>query len=359
LLNLPRISETMIKVAIAGIGNCSSSFIQGIEFYKDKQETKGFVRREIGNYLISDVKVVGAIDVDKRIVGKDVSEAIFSGSNSAERFAAVPNYDVKVAKGSVLDGVAAHMKGSFQTDDNEQSVNVAAYLQEVEAEFLICYLPVGSDKAAKFYAEEALKAGVGFINAIPVFICSQPEWSNRFKEAGLVCAGDDIKSQFGATYLNRVLVESLMYRGFNIDNLYQLNVGGNTDFENMIDESRLESKRISKTSAVSSLFEEGKAPALRIGPSDYVPHLKDSKICYINVNGTQFGNQKFELELKLKVEDSPNSAGVMLDVVRLAKVAKDKGLSGNIPVVSSFGFKSPEDRISETEILTKIEEFLA
>lgn len=348
----------MIKVAIAGIGNCASSFIQGIEFYKDEAETKGFVRNKVGQYLIKDVRVVGAIDVDKRLIGKDISDAIFSGSNTAERFSDVPSSGVKVVKGPVMDGVADHMKDSFQVDDGQPPVDVAAYLKDVEAEFLICYLPVGSEQAAKHYAEEALKAGVGFINAIPVFICSQPEWSDKFKNAGLVCAGDDIKSQFGATYLNRVLVESLMHRGFTINDLYQLNVGGNTDFENMIDESRLQSKRISKTSAVTSLFKEGAAPSLRIGPSDYVPHLKDSKVCYININGTQFGNQKFELELKLKVEDSPNSAGIMIDVVRLAKVASDKGLAGNIPVISSFGFKSPADKLNETTILHRMDEFL-
>ncbi len=349
----------MIKIAIAGVGNCASSFIQGIEFYKDDTETKGFVRNSISKYQIRDVQVVGAIDVDHRLIGKDISEAIFAGSNTAEKFAEVPTKGVKVVKGSVLDGVAPHMHKSFQVDENQKSVDVAAYLKEVEAEFLICYLPVGSENAAKYYAEEALEAGVGFLNAIPVFICSRPEWSNRFKEAGLVCAGDDIKSQFGATYLNRILVENLLTRGFSINDLYQLNVGGNTDFENMIDETRLQSKRISKTSAVSTLFKEGEEPALRIGPSDYVPHLKDSKICYININGTQFGNQKFELELKLRVEDSPNSAGVMLDVVRLAKVAKDKGLSGNIPVVSAFGFKSPADKLSEITIQKMMEEFLA
>jgi myo-inositol-1-phosphate synthase len=302
---------------------------------------------------------VGAIDVDSRLIGKDISEAIFAGSNTAVKFSEVPDKGVKVVKGPVLDGVAAHMSHSFVVDDAQPPVDVAAYLKEIEAEFVICYLPVGSDKAAKFYAEQALKANVGFINAIPVFICSTPEWSNKFKAAGLVCAGDDIKSQFGATYLNRVLVESLINRGFYIDDLYQLNVGGNTDFENMIDESRLQSKRISKTSAVNTLFNGVNEPALRIGPSDYIPHLKDSKICYININGTQFGNQKFELELKLKVEDSPNSAGIMLDVVRLAKVAKDKGLSGNIPVISSFGFKSPADKISETNILKMMEDFLS
>ncbi len=349
----------MIKVAIAGVGNCASSFIQGISFYKNDSETKGFVRKQIGDYQIKDVQIVGAIDVDKRLVGLDVAQAIFAGSNTAEKFSDVPEYGVKVVKGHTLDGVAPHMHDSFQVDENQAPIDIVQYLKDTEAEFLICYLPVGSEKAAKFYAEAALEAGVGFINAIPVFICSQPEWSDRFKQAGLVCAGDDIKSQFGATYLNRILVEGLMNRGFNIDNLYQLNVGGNTDFENMIDESRLQSKRISKTSAVTTLFKEGEAPALRIGPSDYVPHLKDAKICYINVNGTQFGNQKFELELKLKVEDSPNSAGVMLDVVRLAKVAKDKGLSGNIPVVSAFGFKSPADRLNETETLRMLDEFLA
>lgn len=349
----------MIRVAIVGVGNCASSLIQGIEFYKNENELKGFVRHHIGPYQIKDVRIVGAIDVDKRIVGKDIADAIFAGSNSAAKFSDVPNKGVKVVKGQVLDGVAPHMHNSFQVDEGQKPVDVAAYLKEIEAEFLICYLPVGSEKAAKFYAEEALKAGVGFLNAIPVFICSQPEWSDRFKKAGLICAGDDIKSQFGATYLNRVLVESLMNRGFSIDNLYQLNVGGNTDFENMIDETRLQSKRISKTSAVTTLFEEDKAPELRIGPSDYIPHLKDAKICYINVNGTQFGNQKFELELKLKVEDSPNSAGVMLDVVRLARVAKDKGLAGNVPIVSSFGFKSPADKYGETKILSMMDEFLA
>lgn len=348
----------MIKVAIVGIGNCASSFVQGIQFYKNEAETKGFVRKQIGPYLIKDVEIVGAIDVDKRLVGQDVAEAIFTGSNTAAQFTNVPSWGVPVVKGPVLDGVADHMGNSFQVDESQEPLDIAAYLKEVGAEFLLCYLPVGSDKAAKFYASEALKAGVGFINAIPVFICSQKEWSDKFKAAGLVCAGDDIKSQFGATYLNRVLVESMMNRGFAIENLYQLNVGGNTDFENMIDESRLQSKRVSKTSAVSSLFKEGEEPELRIGPSDYVPHLKDAKICYINVNGTQFGNQRFELELKLKVEDSPNSAGIMIDVVRLARVAKDKGMCGNIPVVSAFGFKSPADKLNETAILSGIEDFL-
>ncbi|MBV6647471.1 MAG: inositol-3-phosphate synthase [Cyclobacteriaceae bacterium] len=348
----------MIKVAIVGIGNCCSSLLQGIEYYKNESNTSGFVQYAIKDYRIGDVKVVGAIDVDKRKIGKDISEAIFTSPNRARKFADVPSQGVPVVKGPVLDGVAQHMHDSFQVDDSQQTEDIAAYLKRVEAEFLVCYLPVGSEEAVKFYASEAIKAGVGFLNAIPVFICSTQEWSDKFKDAGLVCAGDDIKSQFGATYLNRILVENFQKRGFHIDNLYQLNVGGNTDFENMIDESRLISKRISKSSAVNTLFAEGEAPKLRIGPSDFVPHLNDTKICYINVNGTQFGDQPYELELKLKVEDSPNSAGVMLDVIRLAKVGKDKGMTGNISVASSFGFKSPMDKRRETEISQLLEEFL-
>lgn len=319
------------------------------------------IQPSIGNYTAKDVQIVGAIDVDKRLIGQDVSKAIFMGSNTATKFCDVPNLGVKVVKGNVLDGVAAHMTESFQVDPSQESVNVVEYLKSVGAESAICYLPVGSEQAAKFYAQACLDAGVSFINAIPVFICSTKEWDAKFKAAGIPCAGDDIKSQFGATYLNRVLVESLMKRGFHIDNLYQLNVGGNTDFQNMIDESRLESKRISKTNAVSTLYTSKgmESPALRIGPSDYVPHLGDNKICYINVNGTQFGDVPFELELKLKVEDSPNSAGIMIDVVRYVRVARDKGMSGTVPAISSFGFKSPIETIGEQEILDNLKTFLA
>jgi len=348
----------MIKVVIIGVGNCASSFVQGIQFYKKNPETKGYVSEKIGPYLIKDVQVVGAIDVDKRIVGADISEAIFKGSNNAVKFCEVPKTGINVVKGPVLDGVADHMREQFQVDESQTPVDVTSYLKNTKADFAICYLPVGSEEAAKFYANVCLEAGVGFINAIPVFICSTKSWSDRFAAKGLLCAGDDIKSQFGATYLNRILVEGLIQRGFTIDNLYQLNVGGNTDFENMIDESRLQSKRISKTSAVNSLFNGDKLPDLRIGPSDFIPHLKDSKICYININGKQFGDQPFELELKLKVEDSPNSAGIMLDVVRLLQVAKDKGLKGNIPAISSFGFKSPADKHPEVVISEMLKDFL-
>jgi len=351
----------MIKTVIIGVGNCASSLVQGIEYYKSHKAGVGMIRQSIAGYEAKDIQIVGAIDVDKRLVGQDLSNAIFSGSNTATKFCEVPHLGVPVVKGPVLDGVAKHMTESFQVDDAQQPVNVAEYLKSVGAESAICYLPVGSQQAATNYATECLKAGVSFINAIPVFICSTPEWDAKFKAAGIPCAGDDIKSQFGATYLNRVLVESLMERGFSVDNLYQLNVGGNTDFQNMLDESRLESKRISKTAAVSTLYEKKgvKTPDLRIGPSDYVPHLGDHKICYINVNGRQFGDVPFELELKLKVEDSPNSAGIMIDVVRYVRVARDRGLSGTVPAISAFGFKHPIETFGEQDILDNLKTFLA
>lgn len=348
----------MIKIAVVGLGNCASSFIQGIEYYKDKSHMTGFIAENIFGYRIGDVEIVGAIDVDKRKIGKDISEALFAPPNCAVKFSDVPELGIEVVKGEVLDGVADHMTHSFQVDDNQKSVDVTEYFKSTGADFVICYLPVGSEKAVRFYAQKALEAGVGFINAIPVFVCSTDEWSKKFADAGLVCVGDDIKAQFGATYTNRVLVESLIKRGIVIDDLYQLNVGGNTDFENMIDEGRLINKRISKTTAVDSLFKDGEVPPIRIGPSDYIPHLKDTKICYININGRQFGDQKIEIELKLKVEDSPNSAGIMIDVVRLAMGAKDKGMKGNISIISSFGFKHPMDKLSEDVIYPKLQEFM-
>ncbi|XOV94002.1 MAG: inositol-3-phosphate synthase [Bacteroidota bacterium] len=348
----------MIKLAIIGVGNCASSFLQGIEYYKDKSHTTGFIAEKIFGYEIGDIEITGAIDIDKRKVGKDISEAIFTDPNCAIKFSDVPKTGVKVVKGEVYDGVADHMHDSFMVDENQKSVDVTEYLKSTGADFAICYLPVGSEKAVRFYAQKALDAGIGFINAMPVFVCSTEEWSKKFADAGLVCIGDDIKAQIGATYTNRILVESLLKRGIEIDNMYQLNVGGNTDFENMIDESRLINKRVSKTSAVSSLFGDKKVPPIRIGPSDYIPHLNDTKICYININGRQFGDQKIEIELKLKVEDSPNSAGIMIDVVRLAKGAKDKGMKGEVSIISSFGFKHPNKTMPEDQIYPLLQDFM-
>lgn len=353
--------EKHINIVLIGVGNCASSFAQGIVYYNENSAPYGLMRASIGGYTPSSISIVGAIDVDHRKVGKDLSEALLAEPNCTAQFTVLPKYGVTVVKGPVLDGVASHMVNRFQVDHNQDAVDIVEYLRSTKADFAICYLPVGSENAAKFYAEACIQAGVGFVNAIPVFICSTPEWDKRFADAGLVCAGDDIKSQFGATFLNRLLVEHMIERGFSIDNLYQLNVGGNTDFENMIDESRLSSKRISKTSAVKTLFNESnssKEPALRIGPSDFVPHLKDTKICYINIHGKQFGNVPFELELKLTVQDSPNSAGVMIDVVRMLKVAKDRGLKGTVQPVSSFGFKHPAVNITETEVSRQLDAFL-
>ncbi len=354
-------NSKVIKVIVIGVGNCASSLAQGIHFYTHNRAPYGLMHTQIGGYEPSDVQIVGAIDVDKRKVGEDLSIALKSEPNCTEIFTELPKFGFNVVKGPVFDGVAGHMKQRFVVDEAQKETDVAQYLRDSGADFAICYLPVGSDDAAKFYADAAIKAGVGFINAIPVFICSTPEWDQRFAKAGLVCAGDDIKSQFGATFLNRLLVEHLIERGFSIDDLYQLNVGGNTDFENMIDESRLSSKRVSKTSAVKTLFNTSnceKEPGLRIGPSDYIPHLKDTKICYINVRGKQFGNVPFELELKLTVQDSPNSAGVMIDVVRMLKVAKDRGMKGTVQPVSSYGFKHPAINVTETEVRKQLQKFL-
>ena len=348
-----------INLAIIGVGNCASSLIQGITFYSNKADTKGLIRADICGYQAKHIKLVGAIDVDSKKIGKDLSEAIFTAPNLATKFSEVPHLGVPVVKGPVLDGVAPHMTERFTVDPNQKPVDIASYLKEIKAEVVICYLPVGSEQAAKFYAQATLEAGVSFLNAIPVFICSTDEWHQKFYDAGIPIAGDDIKSQFGATYLNRILVENLKNRGFQVDDLYQLNIGGNTDFENMIDEQRLSSKRKSKTSAVTSLYQESEeTPALRIGPSDYVSHLKDNKVCYINVNGTQFGDVPFELELKLKVEDSPNSAGIMMDAVRMLKVARDRNLKGNIKEISSFGFKHPMHKHGEDKIARMLNQYL-
>ncbi len=343
-----------IKVAIVGLGNCASSLVQGIEFYKNDSHKTGLINEVIGDYKVSDIEIVAAFDVDKRKVGKDISEAIFSEPNCTKKFSDVPTKNIIVSKGHLLDGVSDSMKDYFIVDDSQETSDVVGILKSSRAEMMVCYLPVGSAKASRFYAECALEAGVGFINAIPEFICSDKEWINKFKEKGLPCAGDDIKSQVGATILHRVITRLIQDRGFKIDNTYQLNIGGNTDFRNMLDEGRLESKRISKTQAVVSNLDEGERISTRIGPSDFVGHLKDNKVCYINVKGTQFGDVPFELDLRLSVEDSPNSAGCIVDVIRYMKVALQKGVSGSLEEVSSYYFKSPVLQMREEEAKRKL-----
>jgi len=343
-----------IKVAIVGLGNCASSLVQGIEFYKNTNNKTGLINEIIGDYKVSDIEIVAVFDVDKRKVGKDISEAIFSEPNCTKKFSDVPHKNIIVSKGHVLDGVSASMKDYFIVDDNQQNSDVVEILKNSGAEIVICYLPVGSSKAARFYAECALEASAGFINAIPEFICSNKGWINKFKEKGLPCAGDDVKSQVGATILHRVITRLIQDRGFKINNTYQLNIGGNTDFRNMLDEGRLESKRISKTQAVISNLDEGDSISTRIGPSDFVSHLKDNKVCYINVKGTQFGDVPFELDLKLSVEDSPNSAGCIVDVIRYMKVALEKGISGSLEEVSAYYFKSPVIQMREEVAKSKL-----
>lgn len=347
-----------IKVALVGIGNCASSLVQGVSFYSKSENTDvGLMHTNFAGYSVSDIKFVAAFDVDKRKVGKDIAEAIFQKPNCAKKFQEVELLNIKVLKGHVLDGVAPHMQEYFIVDDEQKSVDIAQKLHESGAEILISYLPVGSTEASRFYANEAIKAGVGFINAIPEFICSNPEWIDKFKEKGIPCAGDDIKSQFGATILHRIITRFIEDRGHKIDNTYQLNIGGNTDFLNMKDESRLTSKRLSKTNAVTSIL-ENKEFAVRIGPSDYIPHLNDNKICYINVKGKQFGGLPFELDIKLSVEDSPNSAGVMIDVIRAMKVALNRGISGSLEAISAYYFKSPEVQYRDDIARIMVEDFI-
>ena len=334
-----------IRVALAGIGNCASAIVQGVYYYKDK-EPIGVISEKIGPYSISDIEFVAAFDVSKKKVGKDLSEAIFEKPNLTKRFAEVPKLGVEVQPGPVLDGVAPHMKDSFQPIDKETSVDfVADKLKESRADMLVNLLPVGSEEATRAYAKAALMAGKGFINGIPVFIASDKEWAESFERAGVPVMGDDVKGQVGATILHRTLVSLFHMRGVIVEETYQVNIGGNTDFLNMTVEERLKSKRISKTSAVTSILPYGKEleekGKIRIGPSDYVPFLGNTKICYIYIKGKSFADFPVELKVKLSVDDKSMFAAVMLDAIRLMKVALDKGLKGALIEPSSFLFKHP------------------
>lgn len=349
----------MIRVAIIGVGNCASSLIQGKFYYQSHKDMLGIKSPKIGIYSIDDIEFVCAFDIDKRKVGKDLSEAIFQSPNNSTVFCQVPFLNIPVLRGKVLDGVAPHMADVFKVDEEQVSVDVAQALQKANVDVLINYLPVGSKVATEYYASECIKAKVAFINAIPEFICSCGRWEKKFIDAGVPCAGDDIKSQVGATIINRVLTELIYARGCMVENMYQLNIGGNTDFMNMTEESRLTSKRISKTQSVLSVVKSGeKTPDVKIGPSEHVPHLCDNKICYLNIKGRQFAGLPFEIELKLRVEDSPNSAGVMFDVIRLIKIAIDNKLSGNIHAINAFAFKSPSVQFSDTQTNKMVNDFL-
>ena len=356
-----------IKIAIAGIGNCASSLVQGINFYrsvKDGETIPGLLHPILGGYSPAHIKIVAAFDIDQRKVGKDVSEAIFAKPNNTIIFCKdIEKTGTIVQRGPTMDGYPAHFD-KYDVDvrfieSDQKPVDVISVLKETKPDIFINYLPVGSEKASHFYADACLEAGVSFINAMPVFISSQKEYIDRFKEKGLVCAGDDIKSQVGATIVHRVLTDLFEKRGIKLTETYQLNVGGNTDFLNMLDRSRLEQKKISKTEAVQSQLEQPlQKNRIHIGPSDYVEWLHDQKVCYIVMKGQQFGGIPMNLELKLSVEDSPNSAGVMIDIVRLAKLALDKNMAGYLDEVSAFGFKHPLHQYPDAEVFLKLSSFI-
>ncbi len=353
-----------IRVAIAGVGNCASSLVQGVFYYKDAKEDEsipGIMHVNFGGYHIRDVEFVAAFDVDERKIGKDLAEAIFAEPNSVPKFADVPKLGVKVLKGPVLDGVAEHMKKftygeGFKVNDDQEPVDVAEVLKETQADMLVNFCPVGSYHATRYYAEAALKAGCAFVNCIPEFVASDPEWAKKYEEKGIPIAGDDIKSQLGATILHRTLIELFLMRGIKVDETYQLNIGGNMDFLNMIVEDRLKTKRISKTEAVTSLVPY-KVPT-RIGPSDYVPFLGDRKIAYIWIKGTQFGGFPLTVEVKLTVMDSPNSAGVVIDVIRAVKLALDRGIAGPLISISAYAFKHPPKQFPDHIARQMVEEFI-
>lgn len=352
-----------IKVAIAGLGNCASALIQGVHYYRNEKEgstVPGLMHVKFGDYHVRDLEFVAAFDVNKDKIGKKISDAIWVHSNCTPKFSEVPKTESIVYPGPISDGVPPHMIKSFHCYDEAEikPVNIASVLQETKSDVLVNFLPVGSENTSRIYAEACLEAGVAFANGIPSFIVSDStkEWPKRFEKKGIPCAGDDIKSQVGATILHRVLAKLMLDRGVEIEKTFQLNVGGNTDFENMKFESRLKTKRISKTEAVTSLLPHD-VPT-RIGPSDYVPFLGDRKICYLLLEGKNFGNQPLSIEVKLSVIDSPNSAGVMIDVIRALQTAKDRNIAGPLISVSSYAFKHPPEQIPDFEARDMVEAFI-
>jgi myo-inositol-1-phosphate synthase len=351
-----------IRVAIAGVGNCASSLIQGIEYYReaDPAETvPGLMHVVLGGYHVHDVQFVAAFDVDAAKVGLDLGKAIFAGQNNTIRFAPVGSLGVTVQRGPTLDGLGKYYRQTIEESPLE-AVDVADVLRSSRADVLVAYLPVGSEEAQKHYAQACLDTGVAFVNAIPVFIASDPEWARRFSEAGVPIIGDDIKSQVGATIVHRILARLFEDRGLVLDRTYQLNVGGNMDFKNMLERERLESKKISKTQSVTSQIDNGiAADDVHIGPSDHVPWLDDRKWAYIRLEGRNFGDVPLNIELKLEVWDSPNSAGVIIDAVRCAKIAKDRGFGGPLIGPSAYFMKSPPVQYHDDVALRMVEEFAA
>jgi len=356
-----RTGKGRIRAAIIGVGNCASSLVQGVHYYRNAKpgdRIPGIMHVDLGGYHIRDVDFVAAFDVDRNKVGKDLAEAIYAAPNNTYRFADVPRTGVKVSRGMTHDGIGKYLsaivkKAPGATDD------IVGILKEREVDVVVSYLPVGSEEATKWYVEQTLEAGCAFINCIPVFIAREPYWQKRFAQKGLPIIGDDIKSQVGATITHRVLTRLFMDRGVRLDRTYQLNFGGNTDFLNMLERERLESKKISKTNAVTSMLDYPLAETdVHVGPSDYVPWLLDRKWCYIRMEGTTFGDVPLNAELKLEVWDSPNSAGVVIDAIRCCKLALDRRLGGTIVAPSAYFMKSPPRQIPDDRAREGVEDYI-
>ncbi|WUJ73811.1 inositol-3-phosphate synthase [Kribbella soli] len=352
---------TSIRVAIVGVGNCASSLVQGVHYYRDAkpdERVPGLMHVQFGDYHVRDVEFVAAFDVDGKKVGLDLADAIGASENNTIKIADVPPTGVTVQRGHTLDGLGKYYRETI-TESDADPVDVVAALREAAVDVLVCYLPVGSEQAAKFYAQCAIDAGVAFVNALPVFIAGTKEWADKFTAAGVPIVGDDIKSQIGATITHRVLTKLFEDRGVTVDRTYQLNVGGNMDFKNMLERERLESKKISKTQSVTSQLREEIEPRnVHIGPSDYVAWLDDRKWAFIRLEGRNFGDVPLSLEYKLEVWDSPNSAGIIIDAIRAVKIAKDRGIGGPILSASSYFMKSPPEQYADDVCRDLVEKFI-
>jgi myo-inositol-1-phosphate synthase len=351
-----------VRVAIIGVGNCASSFVQGVHYYRnarDEDRVPGLMHVNLGGYHVRDIEFSAAIDIDKNKVGKDLAEAIYTKPNNTLKFAKVPTTGLKVQRGMTHDGLGKYLS-KIITKAPGSTVDIVKLLKDSKTDVVVSYLPVGSEEATKWYVEQILEAGCAFVNCIPVFIAREPYWQRRFEQKGLPVIGDDIKSQVGATITHRVLTSLFVDRGVRIDRTYQLNFGGNTDFLNMLERERLESKKISKTNAVTSMIPYPVSEDdVHVGPSDYVPWLLDRKWCHIRMEGTTFGDVPLNLEMKLEVWDSPNSAGVVIDAVRCAKLALDHGLKGALIGPSSYFKKSPPVQVPDDQARASVEEFIA
>jgi len=349
-----------VRVAIAGVGNSASALVQGVHFYKDKRANEfvpGLLHVKFGEYHVKDIKFVAAFDVNAAKVGRDLCEAILCAPNNTMVVCKVPKLGVEVMRGPVLDGIGKFLKSVIKIDPSQKPVDVSKILRESEADILLNYLPVGSEEATQFYARQALEAGCAFVNCMPSFIASVPSWQRKFEKKNLPVAGDDVMSQIGATVVHKTLMKLLVDRGVQIDSSYQLNIGGDADFLNMLEEERLTSKRISKTSAVQAMVPY-EIP-LRIGPSDYVDFLKNEKICYVYIHGRYFGDTPVRIDVKLDVMDSPNSAGIVIDAVRATKIALDRGVAGPLISISAYAFKHPPKQLPYETAKEWVEEFIA